>query len=45
MQRITWAFKLSPSTVNLNPTSSVEEIEVFRVEANLGLSRAGDSSR
>lgn len=36
VQRITWAFKLSPSTVNLNPTSSVEEIQIFRVEAKTG---------
>lgn len=33
VQRITWAYKLAESTVNLSGTSAVPEIQVFRIDA------------
>ena len=32
ISRITWAYKLAESTINVPPTSAVEEIQIFEVE-------------
>ena len=41
VERITWAYKLSPQTITLAGTSTVPEIQVFTVEAKLGQEVSG----
>jgi len=36
VQRITWAFKLAESTINLPGNTSVPEIQVFNIDAKVG---------